>query len=139
VAATGLECSVFRWTVLGTYPGLTNPRDVAVAESRVYVTESGGLRVIGTSDPASPVETGFLAASEGYRQIVVGAGKAIAATDSSVKWRASGRLRPRDFTLLGAGGNQQTRVRLFVGRPPDGAVSQRVLGRDDYWRRIAGR
>jgi hypothetical protein len=84
-AVTRQDCSVLRLTVLGTYSGLASPRDVAVVDSRVFITESGGLRVIDASDPASPVEAGFLAAPEGYRQILIGAENAIAARDNSVE------------------------------------------------------
>jgi hypothetical protein len=72
-------------TELGSYAGLENPRDVAVAGNRVYVTESDGLRVIDVSNPSLPVETAFLSASVGYHQILIGDRKAIVAADHSVE------------------------------------------------------
>ena len=84
-AGTLYECPALRLTELGSYAGLENPRDVAVAGDRVYVTESGGLRVIDASNPSLPVETAFLSATVGYHQILIGDGNAIVAADHSVE------------------------------------------------------
>jgi len=84
-AGTRYECSPIRLTELGSYAGLEAPSDVAVLASRAYVTESGGLRAIDVTNPAVPVEAGFLAASVGYQQIVMSAENAIVAADHSVE------------------------------------------------------
>lgn len=78
------ECPAVRLTELGSYAGLEAPSDVAVLGSRVFVTDSSGLRVIDVSNSALPVESGFLPASTGYRQIVIGLGNAIVAAEHSV-------------------------------------------------------
>jgi len=72
-------------TELGAYPALDSPADVAALGDRAYIAEDSGLQVIHVSNPASPIESGLLAAPEGYRRVVIVGESAIVAADDGVE------------------------------------------------------